>query len=182
MKQFRPRLTKQENGLINELRNSKNLGIIGDTHCPFNLQETNEHLSYLQFCYETFNRFGCSEIIHIGDEVDNCAISYHQKETDSLNAESEAEKAQLEMNKFYSVFPDVKVCVGNHSALPFRQATTAGIPKRFLKTYEEIWEAPKGWKWELQWEVDGILLNTVQAAQGLMQLRIELLLIDNLQS
>ena len=99
MKEYRPRLTEVENRLITDFRNSKNIGIIGDTHCPFNLKETDEHLSYLQFCYETFNRFGCSEIIHIGDEVDNCAISFHQKEVDALNAESEAEKAQEEINK-----------------------------------------------------------------------------------
>ena len=70
------------------------------------------------------------------------------------------------MDKFYAAFPDVKVCVGNHSALPFRQATTAGIPKRFLKTYEEIWEAPKGWKWELQWEVTGVLFEHGTGSSG----------------
>ena len=166
MKEYRPRLTEVENRLITDFRDSKNIGIIGDTHCPFNLKETDEHLSYLQFCYETFNRFGCSEIIHIGDEVDNCAISFHQKEVDALNAESEAEKAQEEMNKFYAAFPDVKVCVGNHSALPFRQATAAGIPKRFMKTYEEIWNAPKGWKWELQWEVQGVLFEHGTGSSG----------------
>ena len=139
MKEYRPRLTEVENRLITDFRNSKNIGIIGDTHCPFNLKETDEHLSYLQFCYETFNRFGCSEIIHIGDEVDNCAISFHQ---------------------------NVKVCVGNHSALPFRQATAAGIPKRFMKTYEEIWNAPKGWKWELQWEVQGVLFEHGTGSSG----------------
>ena len=167
MKQFRPRLSEYENQLVDEFRTGKNIGIIGDTHCPFNLKETKEHYSYLQFCYETFNRFGCTEIIHIGDEVDNCAISFHQKETDSMNAESEAEKAQAEMNLFYDTFPNVKVCVGNHSALPFRQATAAGIPKRFLKTYEDIWEAPKGWKWELQWEVNGILFEHGTGSSGM---------------
>ena len=167
MKQFRPRLSESENQLIDEFRNGNNIGIIGDTHCPFYLQETKEHYSYLQFCFETFNRFGCTEIVHSGDEVDNCAISFHQKETDSMNAESEAEKAQAEMNKFYSVFPEVKVCVGNHSALPFRQATAAGIPKRFLKTYEDIWEAPKGWKWELQWELQGVLFEHGTGSSGM---------------
>tara|TARA_R100001440_G_scaffold23448_1_gene38206 strand:- start:6042 stop:6812 length:771 start_codon:yes stop_codon:yes gene_type:complete len=166
MKQYRPRLTKDEFRIIQEHRNSNNIGIIGDTHCPFNLKETKEHLSYLQFCYETFNQFGVSTIIHIGDEVDNAAISYHQKETDSYGAETEAELAQKEMDKFYAAFSDVKVCVGNHSALPFRQATTAGIPKRFLKTYEEIWEAPKGWKWELQWEVNGVLFEHGTGSSG----------------
>lgn len=166
MKQYRPRLTDEENRIIQDYRHSNNIGIIGDLHCPFNLKETDEHLSYLQFCYETFNRFGVSKIVQIGDEADNAAISYHQKETDSYGAESEAELAQIELNKFYEVFPEVSVCVGNHSALPFRQATTAGIPKRFLKTYEEIWNAPKGWIWELQHEINGVLFEHGTGSSG----------------
>ena len=83
-----------------------------------------------------------------------------------LNAESEAEKAQREMEGWYKTFPNVKVCVGNHSALPFRQATTAGLPKRFLKSYEEIWRAPKGWKWQMQWEIDGVLYEHGTGSSG----------------
>ena len=80
-----------------------------------------------------FNRFGVSEIVHIGDEVDNSALSYHEKMAEMPNAETEAERAQAAMEKWYATFNNVKVCVGNHSALPFRQATTAGIAKRFMK-------------------------------------------------
>src|SRR3546814_12766628 len=46
--------------------------------------------------------------------------------------------------------------VGNHSALPHRQATTAGIPKRFLKSYEEVWHAPQGWKWHVEIDIDHV--------------------------
>ena len=166
MKQYRPRLTEYENRLVSDFRNAKNVGIIGDTHLPYCIKETSEHLSYLQFCYETFNRFGCSEIVHIGDECDNAALSFHQGEVEMPNITSEAEQAQKQLNEWYKTFPNVKGCVGNHSALPFRQATTAGIPKRFMKTYEEIWEAPKGWKWELQWEIDGVLYEHGTGTSG----------------
>tara|TARA_R110000765_G_scaffold235196_1_gene338207 strand:+ start:508 stop:1293 length:786 start_codon:yes stop_codon:yes gene_type:complete len=166
VKQFRPRLTDEENKLIEQFRKGRNVGIIGDTHEPFCIKETEEHLSYRQFCYEVFNRFGCSEIVHIGDEVDNHALSYHENSTEAFDALREAELAQEAMNEWYEMFPDVKVCVGNHSALPFRKATTSGIPKRFLKTYEEIWEAPKGWKWELQWEIDGVLYEHGTGSSG----------------
>lgn len=160
MKQFRPRLNERENKLISDFRNSKNVGIIGDTHEPFCIE------GYRDFCYETFNRFGCSEIIHIGDEVDNHALSYHENSEGAFDALREAELAQEAMNRWYSTFNEVKVCVGNHSALPFRKATSSGIPKRFLKTYEEIWKAPKGWKWELQWEIDGVLYEHGTGTSG----------------
>ena len=147
----RIRLTPEEEDLIISHRTTTNVGIIGDTHEPFC------HPEYRNFCYEVFNRFGCKEIVHIGDEVDNAALSYHESELEMPNAIQEAEQAQKGMEKWYSTFPDVKVCVGNHSALPFRQATTAGIPKRYLKTYEEIWNAPDGWKWKMEWEIDNVL-------------------------
>ena len=160
-KQFRPRLSKQEYDYIQSTRNNKGgVGIIGDTHEPFC------HPRYRDFCYEVFDRFGVSEIIHIGDEVDNHALSYHENSEEAYDVVRESELAQEKMNEWYKTFPDVKVCVGNHSALPFRKATSTGIPKRFLKTYEEIWEAPKGWKWKLQWEIDGVLYEHGTGSSG----------------
>ena len=132
------------------MRGGNNVGIIGDTHIPF------EHPDYLNFCYEVFNKFQCKEIIHIGDEVDNHSISFHTSESEALGARKEAEKAVDHLKQWYAIFPDVKVCVGNHSALPFRQAQTAGLPKRFLKTYNEIWEAPDTWEWATSFEIDHV--------------------------
>lgn len=160
MKQYRPRLSKEEYEILQSHRNNKNVGIIGDTHEPFC------HENYRDFCYEVFSRFGVTEIIHIGDEVDNAALSYHESMVEMPNAENEAEQAQRAMEKWYETFTDVKVCVGNHSALPFRKATTAGIPNRFMKTYEEIWNAPPGWKWDLSWELDGVLYEHGTGSSG----------------
>ena len=108
--QYRPRLTKKEYELIKSYRNNSGVGIIGDTHEPFC------HPNYRDFCYEVFDRFGVSQIVHIGDEVDNSALSFHEKMAEMPNAENEAEKAQAAMEKWYKTFPNVKVCVGNHSA------------------------------------------------------------------
>lgn len=127
------------------------IGIIGDTHEPF-CEE-----GYRDFCYDIFNKYKVEEIIHIGDEVDNHALSYHESSAGAMDALKEAELAQNAMDKWYKTFPNVKVCVGNHSALPFRKATSSGLPKRFLKSYEEIWHAPEGWRWKLQWEIDEVL-------------------------
>ena len=151
----RIRLNKAEYKQITDLRTGSNVGIIGDTHIPF------EHTDYLNFCYEVFNKFQCNDIVHIGDEVDNHALSFHTSETIGDSAESEAEKAIKHLDKWYKTFPDVKVCVGNHSALPFRQAQAAGIPARFLKAYHEVWEAPKGWTWETSF-----ILNHVKYTHG----------------
>jgi predicted phosphodiesterase len=132
------------------MSNTNIVGVISDTHEPFT------HKNYRNFCYETFNKFKVNKIVHIGDEVDNHALSYHEHSPDGDSSGKEAEKAQKAMNQWYKLFPDVTVIVGNHSALPYRQATTAGIPKKFVKVYEEIWEAPKGWKWVMETEIDHV--------------------------
>ncbi len=134
---------------------SRTIGIIGDTHEPYCKD------GYLEFCIQTFKTFGVDEVIHIGDEVDNAALSYHEKQTAMPNSDTEMEQAMVAMKKWYKAFPDVKVCVGNHSALPFRQATTAGIPARMLKSYSDMWEAPKGWTWDLDYTIDNVLYTHV---------------------
>jgi hypothetical protein len=136
---------------FSDLRNSKNTGIIGDTHLPF------MHPEYPNFCYEVFDFFGCSNIVHIGDEVDNHGISYHEKDPDGHSAGREADLAQEELYKWYALFPNVKVCIGNHTALPYRKAYTNGLPKRYIKTYNQIWNAPKGWNWQPEFEIDDVL-------------------------
>lgn len=139
---------------------TKNVLILGDTHEPFC------HPLYKNFCYEVANKFQCTEFVHIGDEVDNHAISYHESNPKGESASREADMAQKAMNKWYKTFPNVKVCIGNHSALHKRKAVTAGLPDRFIKTYEQAWEAPKGWKWALDWEIDGVLYTHGTGSSG----------------
>lgn len=128
----------------------ENILVIGDTHFPF------EREGYLEFCRETQEKYQAGRVVHIGDECDNHAISYHESDPDGYSAGNEAELAQAKLNIWYKVFPKVDVMVGNHSSLPFRQAMTAGLPKRFIKAYEELWNAPRDWKWHLDMEIFGV--------------------------
>ncbi|NDB62078.1 hypothetical protein EB001_27115, partial [bacterium] len=43
---------------------------------------------------------------------------------------------------------------------------TSGLPSRFIKSYEDAWEAPKGWKWALEWEIDGVLYTHGTGSSG----------------
>jgi predicted phosphodiesterase len=131
----------------------ENIGVIGDTHEPFCLP------GYLDFCHDTFKKYKCKHIVHIGDEVDNHALSYHEHCPDGMSPEDEASAAMQNMKRWYKAFPEVKVCVGNHSALPFRQATTAGLPSRFLRAYHEVWESPPGWQWRMNWHINNVLFK-----------------------
>ncbi len=128
-----------------------NVLIIPDTHFPF------EKEGILDHCLEMREKYNCGTIIHIGDEVDLCAISQWEKDPDGFSAGTEADKAQQRMEVWYKHFPEVFVCIGNHTARPFRMARSSGIPKRFIKSYEHSWNAPKGWKWSENWEFNNVL-------------------------
>ena len=125
--------------------------VIGDTHAPFT------HRYYLEFCQRIRDKYRCDRIIHIGDEVDNHALSFHTSETDAVGPAMEAELAQDELYRWYGEFPKVDVCLGNHSRLPERKAKEASIPSKFLKSYADMWDSPKGWRWAMDWRVDGTL-------------------------
>lgn len=124
--------------------NPDNVLIIGDTHEPFCRE------GYLEHCRKVQEQFDCGTVIHIGDEVDNHAISFHTSDPDGMSAGKEAQLALEKMKRWYHTFPEVKVIVGNHSALPFRQAVSNGLSRRFVKAFEEVWEAPKGWTWAME--------------------------------
>lgn len=53
--------------------NAKNKAVllIGDSHIPY------EHRDYLKFCKAVAKKYNCTKFVHVGDEVDNHAISFH---------------------------------------------------------------------------------------------------------
>lgn len=124
---------------------------ISDLHEPFCKD------GYLEHCIKIRDKYKCGKVVLIGDEVDLCGVSQWEKDPDGFSAGTEAYKAQEKMKLWYKAFPEAKVCIGNHTARPFRQAKANGIPKKFMKTYEEAWEAPEGWQWGEHWEVNGVL-------------------------
>jgi len=55
--------------------------------------------------------------------------------------------AMQQLNIWYKRFPNVKVCIGNHSALHKRKALANGLPERFIspmKMLGKLLEAGNG--------------------------------------
>lgn len=140
----------KEGGIYKKIPKS-NVLVIADTHFPFCRE------GYLEHCLKIYNKYNCNKVVHIGDEVDLCGVSQWEKDPDGFSAGTEASLAQEQIKKWYKAFPEVLVCIGNHTARPFRMAKSNGIPKKFIKSYEDAWEAPKGWQWSEHWEIDGVL-------------------------
>lgn len=134
--------------------------IIPDTHAPFEHPDTLDFLKYVR------DRFKPDTVVHIGDEVDMCGLSSYTKNPDGLSAGHEHEKALVFMKKLYRLFPAVTVCTANHTARIFKRAMDIGIPKAFLKSYAEFLEAPSGWKWVENLEIDEVLYEHGEGSRG----------------
>ena len=135
---------------------NKPVGIFSDTHIPFN------HPNYLQFCIDTFKKYHVGQIVCAGDLVDHHAISRFQSEPSAKGAYDELDMSIMEVAKFVKAFPNVKMCRGNHDAIPVRQAATVGIGERYLKSFSELLKLPK--TWDIQ---DEFILKNVLYKHGI---------------
>lgn len=139
-----------------------NVLVIGDPHEPFTKE------GYLEFCRKIQEEYDCGTVIHIGDAVDNHAVSYYEKDPEGMSAGDEFNLAIERMKRWYYTFPNVKVCIGNHDALPFRKAFSAGLPKTWLKTYQELLQSPPTWEWDFVHQVNGVIYQHGTGLSGEM--------------
>ena len=122
---------------------------MADTHIPF------EHRHYLDFCLGIRDKFKCGTIVHIGDLVDNHAISYHEHDPNGWSPQQEMEVADKHINAWIKAFPKLNLCRGNHDSLVDRKGKTVGLPKRCFKPFREIWKLPKGWIDAFEFQIQG---------------------------
>ena len=148
MKDFRPRIKNKEMYKYWTSKENRVL-IIGDTHCPFDLD------TYLDFLVDTYNAYNCNRVIHIGDEIDNHFGSYHETDADGMGGGDELDLAIKRLNRYYKQFPNVEVIIGNHTRMVMRKAQTGGIPKKWIKDYNEVLEVPN-WEFKIETEIDGV--------------------------
>ena len=150
-KNNRYRLKPHEIQVIQKLREQKinNILVIGDLHEPFCLDE------YLDWCVEQYKTYNCTEIVFIGDVVDNHYSSYHETSVDGLGGLEELEMAIKRISRWYKAFPKATVLVGNHDRLIMRKAQTSAIPSKWIKSYKEVLEVPD-WNFVERYEKDGV--------------------------
>jgi len=139
-----------EVGRPKELKGDMVIGVVGDLHAPW------DHPNYLDFCIDTFKKFGVNKVVFIGDIVDNHAISRFQTETVALSPQDEYKLAKEHVKKYVDAFPEAIMTIGNHDKIPARQLATLGIPEIYLKSYKDLWGLPEAWQL-----VEEIIINDV---------------------
>jgi len=129
--------------------NNRNVLVIGDLHEPFCLD------AYLDFCIAQYIEYQCTDVIFIGDIIDNHFSSYHETSADGMGGADELDLAILRIKRWYNTFPIAKVILGNHDRMVMRKAQTSAIPSKWIKSYKEVLEVPT-WKFLERYEQDNV--------------------------
>ncbi len=149
---------------------------IPDLHCPF------EHRDALPFLKAVRRFYRTDTAVCLGDEADQHAMSMHDHEPDCPGPRDEHAQMLDHLRPFYEAFPVARSMHSNHTSMPFRRASKFGIPSVYLRSYAEFMDAPKGWAWQEEIEIDGVgyshgtgfsgALAALKCAQANMQTRV----------
>lgn len=131
---------------------------IGDTHLPFH------HKNYLKFLCDFRDEYKPDVVVHIGDFVDNHALSNYMKDPDGFSASDEWKATVKATADFYKEFPEVHWIVGNHDRRPYRKAYDVGMSPSMVKPLNEIYDCPTGWKIHTELILDDVLYTHGEGA------------------
>jgi hypothetical protein len=115
--------------------------VIPDQHFPFN------HPDIFQFLKAVRDKFKPDKVVNLGDEVDFHSMSMHDHDPDLPSPRDEMTMAIQRLKFMYKLFPKMDVLESNHGSLVWRRAKKYGLPKKVIRSYREVLEAPKGWTW-----------------------------------
>jgi len=129
---------------------ANNVLVIGDLHEPFCLDK------YLEFCVSKYEQFDCTEVVIIGDCLDNHYSSFHEVNIDAdYTGKEELQIAIERIARWKKEFPKATVIIGNHDRIIMRKAQTSAIPSKWIKSYKEVLEVP-GWNFVERYVKDGV--------------------------
>ena len=119
----------------------KSVLILSDMHYPFN------HPDIIAFLKALKKKYKFDKVISVGDELDFHALSFHDSDPDLMSPGDELETAIRRMRPLYKLFPKVDLVESNHGSMVYRRQKAHGIPRRAIKSYRDVIEAPRAWNW-----------------------------------
>jgi metallophosphoesterase superfamily enzyme len=123
---------------------SKTILVISDTHIPYS------HRDYIKFLRAVKKKYKPDIIIHIGDELDYHAISFHDSDSSLPTSDRELDNSIIEIQEgLHKLFPEMRLLESNHGSLVTRKMKHHGIPLRVLKPLNELYETPL-WTWHFE--------------------------------
>jgi hypothetical protein len=122
--------------------------VLSDMHIPYHHPDT---LIFLQHLKEKYNP---TRVICLGDELDKHSLSFHDSDPNLPSAGDELKLALPVIQRLKEMFPVMDILESNHGSLLYRKAHASGIPKQYLKSYNEVLGVDSGWKWHFDMVVD----------------------------
>lgn len=115
--------------------------IISDMHIPY------QHKDALDFLSDLKAKYKPTRIICMGDELDKHALSFHDSDPNLKSAGDELDLSLPTIQELKKLFPKMDLLESNHGSLLYRKAKHHGIPRQYLKSYNEVLGVDDGWKW-----------------------------------
>lgn len=128
--------------------NNERILFISDMHIPYN------HPKLLPFLEGLKVRYDPTRVICLGDEVDKHAMSFHDSDPDLPSAGDELLRALPIIKDVESLFPVVDVIDSNHGSMVYRKAKAHGIPRRYIRSYNDVLGVGDGWQWHMDLTLD----------------------------
>jgi len=133
-----------EDGVVDNSR----ILLISDMHIPYHHPDTLEFLQHLKDKYQP------TRIICLGDELDKHALSFHDSDPDLPSAGDELRMALPVIAKLKEMFPVMDILESNHGSLVYRKAHAHGIPRHYLKSYNDVLGVDDNWKWHYEMTIE----------------------------
>lgn len=115
--------------------------LISDMHIPYHHPDSIAFLKHLK------KKYNPTRVICLGDELDKHALSYHEHDPDLPSAGHELTESLEVIAELHALFPRMDIIESNHGSLVWRKAKTAGIPKQYIKAYNDVLGVGDGWRW-----------------------------------
>lgn len=125
------------------VRGRKVIFCISDLQIPF---EHRDALSFVTHVVKTFSKKEDKiEFVNMGDELDQHTLGKYSSNPDGFSAGFELELSKDQLKPWFREFPKMSVCTSNHTWRAYKKAFDVGLPRHFLKSIAEVYEAPPGW-------------------------------------
>lgn len=126
---------------VADMKDNSRILIISDMHIPYH------HPNLLAFLQMLKDRYQPTRVICIGDELDKHDLSFHDSDPDLASAGDELRNSLPIIAAIHKMFPVMDIIDSNHGSLVWRKAKHHGIPRHYIKSYNDVLEVGPGWKW-----------------------------------
>lgn len=128
----------------------KVVGVISDLHLPYHNKKA------LAFIIETFERRGVTDIVFIGDILDNYWYGHkYLKNYNVVGPKEDFNASKSYLQEFYKEFPYATFIIGNHDVRIIKREDD-GFVEDFEEAFRKLFNPPRTWKIKNQAIIDGV--------------------------